>query len=146
MASGAYVTTGGVWTNASSRQLKTGFAPVDQVALLQALASLPIETWSYRAEGPAVRHLGPVAEDFYAAFGLGSNEAAAIGTVDADGVALATIQALYQIILEQQAQLATQQQRIEALDVRLAALPTSLTIRTQLSCNASFESSLSRSC
>jgi hypothetical protein len=122
MASGAYVTAGGVWTNASSRQLKTGFAPVDQVALLQALASLPIETWSYRAEGSGVRHLGPVAEDFYAAFGLGSNEAAAIGTVDADGVALATIQALYQIILEQQAQLATQQQRIEVLNARLAAL------------------------
>ncbi len=43
-----------------------------------------------------MRHLGPTAEDFYAAFGLGSD--AGIGTVDADGVALATIQALYQLM------------------------------------------------
>lgn len=122
MASGAYVTASGVWTNASSRQLKTGFAAVDQAALLDALAGLPIGTWRYRVEGPAVRHLGPTAEDFYAAFGLGSDDAVTIGTVDADGVALATIQALYQIIREQQRQLATQQQRIEALDARLATI------------------------
>jgi len=119
MASGAHVTTGGIWTNASSRQLKADFATIDRTALLESLASLPIETWSYRAEDPAVRHLGPTAEDFYAAFGLGSDRAA-IGTADADGVALAAIQALYHLVLAQQAQLADQQQRIEALEARLA--------------------------
>ncbi len=118
MASGAHVTAGGIWTNASGRQLKTDFAEVDGSALLAALANLPIETWSYRAEDPAVRHLGPTAEDFYAVFGLGSDDGTAISTVDADGVALATIQALYQLVLAQQAQLADQQQRIEVLEAR----------------------------
>ncbi len=120
MASGAYVTTGGVWTNASSRALKANFAAVDRAALLQTLATLPIATWSYRAEGAGVRHLGPTAEDFYAAFGLGDG-GAAIGTVDADGVALAAAQALYQLTQAQQAELAAQQARIERLEARLAA-------------------------
>ncbi len=120
MASGAYVTTGGVWTNASSRALKADFAAVDRAALLQTLATLPIATWSYRAEGSGVRHLGPTAEDFYAAFGLGDG-GAAIGTVDADGVALAAAQALYQLAQVQQAELAAQQARIDQLEERLAA-------------------------
>jgi hypothetical protein len=121
MASGAYVTTGGVWTNASSRALKVDFVTVDRAALLRTLATLPIATWSYRAEGAGVRHLGPTAEDFYAAFGLGDG-GAAIGTVDADGVALAAAQALYQLTQAQQAELAAQQARIERLAARLAAL------------------------
>ncbi len=115
----SYVTTGGVWTNASSRALKADFAAVDRAALLQTLATLPIATWSYRTEGSGVRHLGPTAEDFYAAFGLGDG-GAAIGTVDADGVALAATQALYQLAQAQQAELAAQQARIERLEARLA--------------------------
>jgi hypothetical protein len=109
-----------VWTNASSRALKADFAAVDRAALLQTLATLPIATWSYRAEGSGVRHLGPTAEDFYAAFGLGDG-GAAIGTVDADGVALAAAQALYQLAQVQQAELAAQQARIDQLEERLAA-------------------------
>jgi hypothetical protein len=126
MASGAHVTTGGVWTNASSRALKLDFAAVDRAAVLETLATLPIATWSYRAEGSGVRHLGPTAEDFYTAFGLGDG-GAAIGTVDADGVALAAIQTLHQIVREQQAELAAQKTRIERLEARLAALERELT-------------------
>ena len=48
--------------------------------------------WSYRAS-PEVRHVGPTAQDFRAAFGLG-NDDKSIATVDADGVALAAIQGL----------------------------------------------------
>ncbi len=44
MASGAHVTTGGIWTNASSRQLKADFAAIDRTALLEVLADLPITT------------------------------------------------------------------------------------------------------
>ncbi len=121
MASGAHVTAGGTWTNASSRQLKTGFIPADGQTLLETLAALPITTWSYRAEDPAVRHLGPTAEDFYAAFQLGRDNGA-ITTVDADGVALTAIQALHRLNQTQQAQLASQQQQIERLEARLAAL------------------------
>lgn len=55
MASGAHVTAGGTWTNASSRALKTDFADVDRTALLETLADLPITSWSYRAEAPSTR-------------------------------------------------------------------------------------------
>lgn len=56
--------------------------------LLQArLAELPLFTWNYRAQNPAIRHLGPMAQDFRAAFSLGEDEKH-ISTVDADGVAV----------------------------------------------------------
>jgi len=93
-ASGAHLTTGGTWTNASSRTLKTAFEDVDPLAVLGKVASLPLRTWAYKdsVEG---RHLGPVAEDFKALFGLGG-DGTSIATVDADGVALAAIQGLNQ--------------------------------------------------
>jgi hypothetical protein len=52
-------------------------------------------SWNYRAQGAEVRHLGPMAQDFHADFGLGENDRA-ITTVDADGVALAASQGLNQ--------------------------------------------------
>ncbi len=93
-ASGAHLTTGGTWTNASSRSLKTAFEAVDSLAVLKKVASLPLSTWAYKdsVEG---RHLGPVAEDFKALFDLGG-DGESIATVDADGVALAAIQGLNQ--------------------------------------------------
>jgi endosialidase-like protein len=92
-STGAHLTAGGAWTNASDAALKQDFAPVDAAALLEAVARLPVASWSYRAEGPAVRHLGPTAQDFRAAFGLGADDRS-ITTVDAAGVALAAIQEL----------------------------------------------------
>ncbi len=60
--------------------------------VLEALRTLPISTWSYRGD-PATRHLGPMAQDFHAVFGFGSDPAV-IPAVDAIGVCLAAIQAL----------------------------------------------------
>lgn len=93
MSNGAHLTTGGAWTNASDRNLKTGFEPVDPHSVLAKVAALPITTWSYKSENSDVRHLGPMAQDFHAAFGLGGDDRS-ITTVDATGVALAAIQAL----------------------------------------------------
>jgi len=89
---GAHLTNTGVWTNASSRAFKDGFRSVDPRAILDRLIELPIAHWHYRGQ-TEVRHLGPTAEDFRAAFGLGHDERY-IGAVDADGVALAAIQGL----------------------------------------------------
>jgi hypothetical protein len=55
---------------------------------------MPITSWSYRAEKPSVRHIGPMAQDFYKAFGLGLDNKH-ITTIDEGGVALAAIQGLY---------------------------------------------------
>ena len=61
-------------------------------AVLAKVAQLPIEEWSYKSE-EGQRHLGPVAQDFYAAFGLGADDKH-ITTVDEGGVALAAIKGL----------------------------------------------------
>ena len=62
------------------------------------MAALPLARWSYK-EDPGTRHLGPVAQDFYAAFNVGPDDKH-IATVDADGVALAAIQGLNQKLEE----------------------------------------------
>jgi len=92
-STGAYLSIGGVWTNASDVALKEGFREEDPEATLQRLAKLPVRSWSYRAEGEGVRHVGPTAQDFRAAFGLGHSDVA-IGTVDITGVSLLAVQAL----------------------------------------------------
>jgi Chaperone of endosialidase len=93
-SSGARLTAGGVWTNASSRSLKTAFEAIDPLAVLDKVADLPVQGWRYKVEDASTRHIGPVAEDFQRVFGLGDGES--IGTVDANGVALAAIQGLVQ--------------------------------------------------
>ena len=131
-STGAYLTTGGTWTNASDRNLKENFALVDAQAVLEGVARLPIQSWNYKAEEATVRHLGPTAQDFYATFGLGADDRH-IATVDADGVALASIQALYARNQALEQQVAVQQAQIEALqrqnadlEARVAALEATL--------------------
>jgi hypothetical protein len=102
MADGAYE-NGGVWTNASDRNLKENFNPIDNARLLGKINGMAIETWNYKSEGKAVRHLGPVAQDFYAAFGLGQDDKH-ISTVDEGGVALAAVQELYRMVLQKDAE------------------------------------------
>lgn len=92
-STGAFLSTGGTWTNSSDAARKTGFEAVDGEAVLAKLAAMPVTTWSYLDEDASTRHMGPTAQDFSAAFGLGSTDRA-IATVDADGVSLAAIRAL----------------------------------------------------
>jgi hypothetical protein len=120
-STGAYLSNAGTWTNASDRRAKENFALVDGREVLADLAEVSISTWNYRADAPSTRHMGPVAQDFYAAFGLG-NDDISIATVDADGVALAAIQGLYQLVQEQGAQIATLQEQNRDLEARVAVL------------------------
>ena len=105
---GANLTAGGVWTNASSRTFKHDFQALDADEVLQRVLELSIQSWRYK-DSDEGRHLGPVAEDFSDAFGLG-DDAQHIATVDEEGVALAAIQGLAQR-LERQREL---QSRLEA--------------------------------
>src|ERR1035437_849736 len=95
MASGAYVSAGGTWTNASDRNLKENFATLTPASILEKIDQLPVTEWNYKTEGPGVNHIGPVAQDFWAAFHLG-NSSTSISTIDPAGVALLGIQALDQ--------------------------------------------------
>jgi hypothetical protein len=83
----------GTWASASDRNLKTDVAGIDDDAVLDKVASLPISRWSYKSER-GVSHVGPMAQDFYAAFKLGQDDKH-ITSIDEDGVALAAIKALH---------------------------------------------------
>jgi hypothetical protein len=72
--------------------MKTGVTTLDDAAVLAKVAALPVSEWSYTAER-GVRHVGPMAQDFYAAFRVGEDDRH-ITSIDEDGVALAAIKAL----------------------------------------------------
>ncbi len=90
---------GGSWSSLSDRNLKENIQPVDRTALLEKLSTLEISTWNYQAQPDSIRHMGPMAQDLYALFGLGEDNRR-ITSIDADGIALAAIQALYQKTVE----------------------------------------------
>lgn len=111
--SGAILPSGsGAWSQLSDRAAKSNIALVDPQVVLDALLQLPLYTWRYNTQPESVRHLGPMAQDFYAAFQLGEDERF-INSVDADGVALASVQALA-LQVEQQAE------QLEQLEGQLA--------------------------
>ncbi|MDP2274738.1 MAG: tail fiber domain-containing protein [Archangium sp.] len=108
---GAYLTPGGVWTNASSRHFKHALQAVNTASVLEKVVSLKVSTWEYKdsVEG---RHMGPMAEDFSAAFALGK-DAQRIATVDEGGVALAAIQGLNDKLERENAALHTALSKLE---------------------------------
>ena len=91
---GACLTTAGVWQDNCDRDTKENFADIDRAALLEKVASLPITQWNYKVDGSGFTHIGPVAQDFYAVFGVGYDDKS-IAAMDEAGIALAAIQELY---------------------------------------------------
>ncbi|MGD9902135.1 MAG: tail fiber domain-containing protein [Vicinamibacterales bacterium] len=91
---GVRLATGGSqWLTISDVSTKHRFRELDGDDVLARIAAMPVTEWSYKAQDDAVRHIGPTAQDFHAAFGLGEDPLR-IGTLDADGVALAAVRAL----------------------------------------------------
>jgi hypothetical protein len=121
------------WSTISDRAAKKDVAPVDAAALLDKLAHVPVFQWHYQwEETAATPHLGPMAQDFKAAFYPGRDDKS-ITTLEFDGVALAAIQGLNQKVEEQasqlkakETQLQEQQKQINALLSRLGALEEKL--------------------
>jgi hypothetical protein len=114
----------GTWASASDRNLKTDVARIDDAAVLDKVAALPIERWSYKSER-GVRHVGPMAQDFYAAFGVGEDDKH-ITSIDEDGVALAAIKALHAENARLRAQLARYRATTDARLARLTAAVAAL--------------------
>ncbi len=83
----------GSWTSVSDKNKKENFKNVDTDETLKKIASLKIKSWNYKSQKNAIRHIGPMAQDFYKAFGLGENNITISG-IDMDGVILKGIQAL----------------------------------------------------
>jgi trimeric autotransporter adhesin len=114
----------GVFNCTSSRTTKENFFSVDGNDVLARLRKVPVSTWNYIAEGQQSRHLGPMAEDFYSAFQLGTTDKA-IGIQDAVGVSLAAVKALDARTMELQQKTAEVEQlrsKVNTLEQRLAAL------------------------
>jgi hypothetical protein len=105
----------------SDRAVKRDFAAVDGSWILGRIAAMPISTWSYKAQQPSIRHLGPTAQDFARAFGLGESTRG-IDTVDSAGVSLAGIKALDRLVRAQNRQLQAQQRELNALKAQVAKL------------------------
>jgi hypothetical protein len=83
------------WTCASSRTVKENFAAVRGEDVLQRLAKMPITRWNFTTDPEKTPHIGPVAQDFYAAYKLGEGETQ-ISSNDLSGIALAAAKALEQ--------------------------------------------------
>ena len=117
----------------SDRNAKENFVSSNGEDVLERLTAIEISTWNYKTQDHSIRHMGPMAQDFYAAFGLGEDEKR-INTVDADGVALAAIQGLNQKL---QRELKEKDRRIDRLEGRVAELER--LIKNMLAASASSE-------
>lgn len=114
--------------NSSDRNAKAGLEAVSGGLILQKVTDLPLYTWRYSNSDADDRHLGPMAQDFFAAFGLG-NDDTRIRALDVAGVALAAIQELQTENAELKARVNAQsneRDRVTELENRLAALEAML--------------------
>ncbi len=102
---------GGSWNSLSDRNMKANFAAVDPRAILRGVLALPISTWNYKSQDASVRHIGPMAQDFFAAFKVGEGDKT-ISTIDPDGVALAAIQGLNEELKDRDAKIGALQQQL----------------------------------
>jgi hypothetical protein len=139
----------GVFNCTSSRHTKENFLLTSGEDVLARLRKIPVSTWNYTSEGSAVRHIGPMAEDFYQQFGLGTGSTS-IGVQDLAGVSLAAVKALDQRTAQLQErtaeveQLRSEVQTLRAanasMEQRLAALEQSMqqerTTETRATTNA----------
>jgi len=123
-ATASGVTVFGTFNNSSDRNAKQDFAPVNRSEILEKVARLPVSEWSYKTD-PATRHIGPMGQDFYSAFNIGTDDKH-IAPIDQGGVALAAIQALNSKVTESDSEIRElvrqQQLQIDALKAEIAAL------------------------
>lgn len=110
VSNGAHLTTGGVWQNGSSRQLKERITPFCGIEALRVAERIPVYRWSYSAV-PEERHIGPMAEDVHEFAHVGEERSLSPG--DVSGIALAAVQELA-------AENRALRQRVEALERRFA--------------------------
>jgi hypothetical protein len=126
---------GSTWNAVSDRSRKENFATVDGEDILRRLRAVPVTSWNYIAEGREVRHIGPMAQDWHAAFAL-NDDPLTINQGDFDGVNLAAVKALEartrdlpaleREVMDLRADAAEKDRRIETLEARLERLEAEL--------------------
>ena len=116
---------GSAWSSVSDRNRKENFLDVNGEDLLARLRAVPVTTWNYKAQDRSIRHMGPMAQDLYAAFGLGESNLL-ISTIDIDGVNLAGVQAVAARTDQLRTQVQTLTSENAALRVQVADLEARL--------------------
>lgn len=84
---------GGAWASVSDSTKKENILPVDEIDILNKLKSIEVSEWNYKTQDSSIRHIGPMAQDFYALFGYGESDTT-ITTIDIDGVNMAALKGL----------------------------------------------------
>jgi hypothetical protein len=107
---------GGSWSSLCDVRRKNLHGAVNTSEVLQKISTLPLHRWSYKSQDEKIQHIGPTAQDFYAAFHLGESDTT-INTLDPDGIALAAIQ-----------ELKKKTDEIDALKERITKLETLMAI------------------
>ncbi|MGV6852964.1 MAG: tail fiber domain-containing protein [bacterium] len=113
------MTIQGALNELSSKSSKEHFLSINPAKLLSAIANLSISTWNYKHQSDDNRHIGPMAEEFYAAFGFGTSDKK-VRTGDVASVALAAVQALQQELAKKDQQIKSLEQRLSALEAKQA--------------------------
>ena len=108
---------GGSWSSLSDRNAKNHVRAISSRAVLRKVAALPVHTWSYRTQDASIRHMGPMAQAFRKAFGLGE-DARHIDDVDAQGVALAAVKGAAKRIDAQQREIQRLRRAVRRLERR----------------------------
>ncbi|MGK0188743.1 MAG: hypothetical protein ACI9R3_004557 [Verrucomicrobiales bacterium] len=118
LTSGGNLVTTGTVNGVSDRNAKQGIEPVDTDAVLEKVAALPIAEWSYKKDAAGSRHMGPMAQDFRAQFGLGDDDKT-IALTDMSGVALAAVKALYGAMEEKDKEIEGLRSKTAEIEARL---------------------------
>ena len=108
------LTTSGTVNGVSDRNAKTNFRSLDSQEVLNKVVALPITEWTYKHDD-GNKHIGPVSQDFHAAFGLGKDDLT-IALTDMSGVALAAIQALNEKLAEKDMRIASLESKLSQLE------------------------------
>jgi hypothetical protein len=123
---GAYLTNGGTWQSTSTRTAKEKFEELDADDVLAALARMPVTAWNYK--GTEERHIGPVSEDFVAAFDVGTMDKdgarnnTSLSHGDLAGIGLVAIQELHRQNQEQKQEISTLKAQIAELQILVRQL------------------------
>lgn len=110
------------WTNISDRNKKENFRSIDGEELLSKIRSMSIAEWNYKNSDPSIKYMGPVAQDFYAAFRLGGTDSLGINSICIDGVNMAAVHALERRTTELRERMA----ELEVLKTTLAGVRSEL--------------------
>jgi hypothetical protein len=126
MSTGAYMDAGvSGWTNISDRNKKENYRPISGEQILSKIKEMPITEWNYKGTDKSVKYIGPVAQDFYAAFHLGGSDSLGINSICIDGINIAAIQALEKRTAELQKaniEITEMKKRIERLENIIASM------------------------